>query len=389
VTAPASTTNRDGLGPTFNAPACAACHVRDGIGLPPDAEHPTRAGLLLRLSVPGRDPHGGPASDPVYGTQLNDRAVNGVPAEGRVGVRYRPRRGAYSDGTAYELRAPTYSLLDLAFGPPSPDLMVSPRIAPAMIGMGLLEAIPEGDVVAAADPPDADGDGVSGRVNRVWNPATQRTELGRFGWKANVASVEAQVAGAFVGDIGITSPVQHDENCPEAQTACRAAATGGRPEVDRERFDDIVFYSRVLAVPKRRPARPPATDRAGAETFVALGCAACHTPEQRAATSTIPALSDRTIHPFTDLLLHDMGPGLADGRPEFRADGREWRTPPLWGLGLLEEVAGDLALLHDGRARTIEEAILWHGGEARRARERFRKLDAADRRELVAYLESL
>jgi len=388
VTAPASTTNRDGLGPTFNAPACAGCHVNDGHGAPPDAEHPTRAGLLFRLSIPGRDEHGGPVPDPVYGGQLNDRAVGSVPPEARMGISYRTKSGKYADGTPYELQAPTYSILDPAFGAPSRSIMISPRLAPPVIGMGLLEAIPEAQIVAAADPNDADGDGVSGRPNRVWNTATKRMELGRFGWKANVATVEAQTAGAFVGDIGVTSHVQPYENCPPAQTACIRAPNGGTPEIDRRRLDSVVFYSRVLAVPKRRPAAK-AKDRAGAELFSSLGCAACHAPEHRTGRSDVPALADRTIHPYTDLLLHDMGRGLADGRPDFRASGLEWRTAPLWGLGLLDEVNGYIRLLHDGRARSIEEAILWHGGEAKAARDGFTKLGKTERDDLVAFLRSL
>lgn len=390
VTAPASTDARDGLGPTFNAQACSSCHLKDGRGLPPDpAADKANLGLLLRLSIPGEDPDtGGPVPHPAYGGQLQDRAILGVPAEGSIDITYRPIEGTYGDGTPFELRSPTYRIVDPAFGPLPADLLVSPRLAPQVMGVGLLEAIPEDQLLEAADPDDVDGDGISGRPNTVWDARAGAPAVGRFGWKANVATVEQQVAGAFGGDIGITSSLGPDENCPEAQEACAAAPSGGEPELTTERLGRVTFYNRTLAVPAMRDHDAPEV-MAGASRFADMGCASCHTPTQRTGATDVATLSDQTFHPYTDLLLHDMGDGLADGRPDFAATGSEWRTPPLWGLGLIEVVNGERFLLHDGRARTLEEAILWHGGEADASKEAFRLAPERARNELVTFLEAL
>lgn len=390
VTAPSTTDARDGLGPTMNAQACSSCHVLDGRGAPPD---PTgteaRLGLVLRLSIPGADRRtGAPLPDPAYGGQLQDASILGVPTEGRLEVTYETVAGAYADGTGYELLDPTYRIAEPAFGPLDPEVLISPRLAPQMIGMGLLEAVPESTILAAADPDDADGDGISGRPNQVWDSRVEATTIGRFGWKANVATVEQQVAGAFHGDIGITSTLHPNQDCPPAQTECAAAADGGSPELTDERLATVTFYNRTLSVPAMRGADEDDVI-AGYDVFDELGCSSCHTPTLRTGEADIATLADQTIHPYTDLLLHDMGPGLADGRPDFEASGTEWRTPPLWGLGLIDDVNGQRFLLHDGRARTIEEAILWHGGEGEASREAFRSLDEEGRRRLLAFLEGL
>ncbi len=389
VTAPASTEARDGLGPTFNAQSCSSCHTLDGRAQPPqDADDPER-GLLFRLSIPGLDPTtGGPMHDPVYGGQLQDRGILTVPAEGRFIINYREVSGNYGDGTLYTLLEPEYSFVDLAFGSMHPEIMFSPRIAPSVFGMGLLEAIPEADILAAADPDDANSDGVSGRVNMVWDVRRGGTALGRFGWKANVPTVEQQIAGAFHGDIGITSPLFEVENCPSGQTACQAAPNGGMPEIPEERLAKVVFYNLTLAVPAMRDVDDAQVAK-GAKLFVKAGCAACHTPTHTTGEHAVSALAGQVIFPYTDLLLHDMGDGLADGRPDFLADGREWRTPPLWGIGLIENVNNHTRLLHDGRARNIAEAILWHGGEGLAAREEFRKMSREEREALLRFLESL
>ena len=389
VTAPASTEARDGLGPTFNAQSCSSCHTLDGRAQPPaDNDDPER-GLLFRLSIPGVDPvTGGPVADPTYGGQLQDRAILTVPPEGRFLVNYREVPGEYEDGTPYTLLQPDYSFAELAFGPTHPDLLVSPRIAPAVFGGGLLEAIPESDILALADPDDADGDGISGRANMVWDVRAGDTRLGRFGWKANVPTLEQQIAGAFHGDVGITSPLFPDENCPAGQIDCQTALNGGAPELPQARLDKITFYNQTLAVPAMRDVDDPQV-RDGARLFLKAGCAACHTPSHTTGQHPVPALSGQVIFPYTDLLLHDMGDGLADGRPDFLADGREWRTPPLWGIGLIENVNNHTRLLHDGRARDIAEAILWHDGEGLAAREEFRKMSREEREALLRFLESL
>jgi len=409
VRAPASATGRDGLGPTFNAQSCSSCHFKDGRGRPPSGPRDPERGLLLRLSVAG--PDGSPQPVRLYGGQLQDRAINGVPAEGRIRIRHAKRRGSYGDGTPYTLLAPRYDIVDRAFGPLPARVQISPRVAPAVFGVGLLEAIPEQTIVARADPGDRNRDGISGRPNRVPDARSnatvltegdaasrrpnrvpdarsQATALGRFGWKANVPTVEQQNAGAFSGDIGITSPIFTDENCPARQRACNRARTGGQPEIDARKLDRVTFYTRTLAVPARRDiGNAPAS--AGEGRFTAIGCASCHLPKLKTASSGVAGLRDQVIRPYTDLLLHDMGPGLADGRPDGLATGSEWRTAPLWGVGLVRTVNRHTRFLHDGRARDLSEAILWHDGEARTAREHFRKLPARERRELIAFLQSL
>ena len=387
VSAPASTTGRDGLGPTFNAQACASCHVFDGRGIPPEGPDDTASlGLLLRLAIPAGD--GVQAPDPAYGGQLQDRAVHDVAAEGQISITWVTESGTYDDGTPYELRRPEIELVDLAFGPLDPATTVSPRLAPPVFGVGLLEAVPAADIEALADPDDADGDGISGRVNRVVDPRTGDDALGRFGWKANVATIEAQVAGAFAGDIGITSSLHPDENCPPGQDACATALGGGSPEIDDDLLARVVFYNRTLAVPGMRDVETDSV-QAGARQFTELGCVACHTPTLQTGPDDVADLADQTIHPYTDLLLHDMGEGLADGSPDGLASGSEWRTPPLWGIGLVDSINSGRFLLHDGRARTLEEAILWHGGEGQASADAFRSLDADDRAALVAFLEAL
>ena len=386
VTAPASTTSRDGLGPTFNAQSCSSCHFKDGRARPPAGADDPELGLLLRLSVPG--PDGRPMPVPGYGSQLQDRSINGVPGEGTIKISYEERPGTFADGTPFMLQAPTYEILEPTVGPLPPDVQISPRLAPPVFGVGLLEAVEEATVLAHADPDDADGDGVSGRPNRVADARTGGTSLGRFGWKANVPTVEQQTAGAFNGDIGITSEVFPDENCPDGQPACQAAINGGTPEIDAAKMARVTFYTRTLAVPARRDVGADDTSD-GEQLFAALGCSSCHLPELTTGPSDVAALSHQVIRPYTDLLLHDMGPGLADGRPDGEATGQEWRTAPLWGIGLTDTVSGHSRFLHDGRARSLVEAILWHDGEAAAAADAFRSLSASDRAKLIAFLESL
>ena len=248
--------------------------------------------------------------------------------------------------------------------------------------------MPERTITDHADPRDSDGDGISGRPNRVIDARTGALVPGRFGWKANVPTVEQQNAGAFNGDIGITTPIFPKENCPDGQRACEAAPRGGQPEVDARKLGRVTFYARTLAVPARRAVGAQQTS-GGERTFANLGCSACHRLELKTGDSDVAALSKQTIRPYTDMLLHDMGPGLADGRPDSLATGSEWRTAPLWGIGLVKTVNRHTRFLHDGRARSIEEAILWHGGEAAAAMQRFLNLPRRDRENLIAFLRSL
>ena len=392
VTAPASTTARDGLGPLFNAQSCSSCHFKDGRGAPMTVESPEERGLLLRLSVPGDADsggrgHGAPVPNPAYGGQLQDRAINGVPVEGSVRITTREIRGTFEDGTPYTLEAPEYSVAELGYGPLGPETMIGPRIAPPVFGDGLLEAVPE-EMIRDLAEQQADEGAVSGRPNLVWSPSTQAIEIGRFGWKANVASVADQSAGAFLGDIGITSRLHRDQDCTPLQLLCLAAPNGGDPEISDEKLDRVIFYTRTLAVPARRDVGERSTSR-GEQSFGDLGCSACHVSQLRTGRTDVDSLSDQDIRPYTDLLLHDMGEALADDRPDFAASGSEWRTAPLWGIGLTDEVNGHTRFLHDGRARNLTEAILWHGGEAQFARDGFLRMSADERDDLIAFLNSL
>lgn len=389
VTAPSSTSGVDGLGPTYNATSCAACHFKDGRGAPPQEPGEEFLGLLVRLSIPGEAPDGGPLGDPVYGGQFNHKSILTVPAEGTSSVTYVEVPGTFGDGTAFSLRKPTYEFTDLAFGPFAEGIMFSPRTGQAMIGLGLLEALDETTIVALADEPDADGDGISGRVNRVVDVRSQTVKLGRFGWKANQPSLEQQVSGAFNGDIGVTSELFPSQNCPPAQTACLASPDGGAPEIAVDKIDEVTYYSQLLAVPARRNFQDPEVLR-GKAMFLAAGCASCHTPKLVTGSFPgVPEISGQTIFPFTDLLLHDLGSELADNRPDFLATGTEWRTAPLWGIGLVQVVNRHTNFMHDGRARDLSEAILWHGGEGEAAREAYRLMPESDREAMLGFLESL
>ncbi|MBK7759932.1 MAG: c-type cytochrome [Deltaproteobacteria bacterium] len=377
--APASAEARDGLGPLFNARSCSGCHFKDGKAAPPEAGDGPFVGLLLRLSVPGAD---GPVPDPIYGGQLQDQANPDVPVELTPSVTWHDQEGRFDDGAAYSLTWPTFTVSDAQHGAVGDGLMMSPRVAPHMVGLGLLEAIPEEALLALADPNDDDGDGISGRVQR------HDGRVGRFGWKADAVDVEAQVAGAFAGDMGLTSRVVPLDDCTEAQAECLAEPSGGDPEVSDQILDLVTLYSRAVAVPARRAADDE-TVLVGKALFNDIGCAACHTPSHTTGASPLPELQDQRIWPYTDLLLHDMGEGLADGRPLGDASGQEWRTPPLWSLGLIDEVNGHTRFLHDGRARSLEEAILWHGGEAAAAQAEFVALSADEREALIVFLEDL
>jgi CxxC motif-containing protein (DUF1111 family) len=389
VAAPSSTQARDGLGPLFNARSCAGCHLKDGRGRPPAFPGERGAGLLLRLSVPGRDLYGRPLPEPAYGGQVQDQAVPGVPAEGQIEIAYAEIQGAFADGTPYALRQPVYRLTETRYGPLHPEAMLSPRVAPLLAGLGLLEAVPEETILELADPADSDGDGVSGRPNYVWDALNHCRALGRFGWKANQARVLQQVAAAFLGDMGIATSLFPGQDCTRAQEECLSAPHGGHPEIADDDLHKMALYASALAVPARRGWDDPQV-LSGKAIFARAGCTACHVPRlETGLHPTLPGLSHQTIHPYTDLLLHDMGEGLADGRPDFQATGREWRTPPLWGIGLVQIVNGHTTFLHDGRARNLMEAVLWHGGEAEASRQKVLHLDAPDREALLAFLQSL
>jgi CxxC motif-containing protein (DUF1111 family) len=341
--------------------------------------------MLLRLSVAGTDAHGGPNPVPGFGAQLNDKALFGVEPEALVTVSYTETVFQFDDGDMYALRAPTYHVSDAYTTLPA-DIMLSPRVALPVFGRGLLEAIPEAAILARADEADNNGDGVSGRANYVYDVTADATVLGRFGWKANQPTLLQQTAAAYRNDMGVTNPLFATES---AAGQIQDDGQTNEPEVSIETIEVAAFYTMTLAVPARRRVHDPVVKR-GQRLFKEAGCATCHTPAFVTGTlAGVPAVSNQSIQPFSDMLLHDMGDDLADGRPDFLATGREWRTPPLWGIGLTGIVHGHTFLLHDGRARNLMEAVMWHGGEAETARENVRVMSRADRAALITFLESL
>ncbi len=375
----------DGLGPLFNATSCEGCHVSDGRGLP-EAQGD---GLLIRLATTDRDSTGGTVGDTGYGGQFQDMSIDGMASEGAIVIEYTEIAGAFEDGTPYTLRRPSYRMEDLAYGEFAAGVSYSPRVGNHIIGLGLLEAISEETILSYADPTDDNGDGITGRPNYVWDFQAGALALGRFGWKANQPNLTQQAAGAFNGDMGLTTHVFPNEPCTAVQADCLSAISGGSPEISDEDLEHVSFYVRALSIPAQRDADDPQVRHGGA-LFVQAQCSACHLPQVTTGEHpTIPQLSHQTISPFTDLLLHDMGEDLADNQDDFLATGSEWRTAPLWGIGLFETVNGHTYYLHDGRARSLTEAILWHGGEAESSRTAFLRMTAEEREALLAYLRSI
>ncbi len=390
VTAPASVQSLDGLGPMMNAISCGSCHFKDGRARPPASPDEQLNGLLFRLSIPGQNEHGGPLDEPVYGGQFQDKSIQGVEPEGGVVVAYEEVAGTYADGTPYSIRRPIYQFSDLKYGDWAANTMYSPRIAQQIPGLGLLANVADETILSFADEFDADADGISGRPNYVWDEGTQNVVLGRFGWKANQPSIRQQTAGAFNGDIGITSSLFSSDCLSSTQRAIyNDVPDGGSPEIDDENLDKVVSYIMTLSVPARRDWKDSEVLK-GKGFFNDLGCGKCHVPSMiTSGNSEFAGLNNQLIRPYTDLLLHDMGDGLADGRPDYLASGSEWRTPPLWGIGLIKTVNKHTFLLHDGRARNTEEAILWHGGEADASVNEFKKLSVTERSALIRFVESL
>lgn len=404
VSSPSSTQASDGLGPLYNARACQSCHLKDGRGRPPEKGEKS-VSLFLRL---GQKPktqeqsrmmeHGVKLTfpDPIYGAQLQNFAVPGLRAEGDMVVTYSKKTEALADGTEVELRVPKYAVSDLSYGPIDPDTILSPRIAPQMIGLGLVEQIHPADVVAGADPDDEDNDGISGEAQIITDKMTGKRLVGLFGWKAENASIRSQSAGAFSGDIGLSTPERPNPfgDCTPKQTRCLEMPNGVQKHLGNTEGPDPVlelatFYSQNLAVPERRNVDDKDVLR-GKSLFYNIGCTSCHTPKfvTRRDTKT-KSKAFQLIWPYSDFLLHDMGEGLADGLPVGQAEGQDWRTPPLWGIGLTKVVSGHTSFLHDGRARNLTEAIMWHGGEGKASRQAFAILNKSERMALLTFLESL
>lgn len=380
--APDAATASDGLGPLFNARSCSDCHVRDGRGQPPGDQ--SESSLILRLYP----------ADPTYGQQIQDHAIDGHPPEGRVSVRYTEKTVSLAGGETVHLRKPTYSLLEPGYGPLVQRTQLSARVAPPVFGLGLLEAIKQRHL--KPNPIEDLRDGISGRNNEVESKLHDGRRLGRFGWKAGQATIAEQVAVALSNDIGIASHLYPAlwGDCTKVQADCRHAPHGnserhGGLEVSEKVLRHLTFYMQTLAPPPQRTPADPQV-KLGESMFKDIGCIDCH--KARWITSNLhplEVLHNREIHPYTDLLLHDMGEGLADGAREGASDPREWRTAPLWGIGLTQAVNGHTYFLHDGRARNLLEAILWHGGEAQQARDNFAALHKLERDAILAFLNSL
>lgn len=404
VSSPSSTQASDGLGPLYNARSCQSCHIKDGRGHPPDGASDAIS-LLLRLARPPMNAQEEREQaelytlsfpDPTYGAQLQDIAVPGFAAEGQITLSYEEQNITLNDGEIVSLRKPTYGISDLAYGDLNPQTTLSARIANPMVGLGLLEAIHPADLIALADPDDENNDGISGRISLVRHPLTKEISIGRFGWKAQNPSIRTQSAAAFAGDIGLSTddlPL-HFGDCTTAQEACLKLPHGaqknlGQSEAPEPVLSLVTFYAQNLAVPARRDVDDPQV-LFGKSLFYQSGCTNCHTPKfvtRRDAINGHQAF--QLIWPYSDLLLHDMGEGLADNQRVGIASGAEWRTPPLWGIGLTEKVNGHTFFLHDGRARNLVEAIMWHGGEAQQARDNFANLSKNERDALIRFLESL
>jgi CxxC motif-containing protein (DUF1111 family) len=381
VTAPAPI--HSGLGPIFNNTSCGSCHHNDGIGLPTAGD--AQSSLLMRISLPGADANGGPVPVPGYGLQVQDKAAYGIAPEATVNINYSYQTFSFADGETYELRTPTYTLNNL-YTPIAGSYLLSPRLAPPMIGLGLLEAVPESEIVANADPNDANGDGITGKANYVFDVTTKTMKLGRFGWKANTASIITQVVTAFNQDMGLTSSILPVES---SFGQAQYDNLHDDPELPDTVVNAVKFYAQTLSVPARRNTTDAIVKR-GEQLFMLAKCANCHKQTLTTGVNVaFPSVSNQVIHPYTDMLVHNMGTGLADNRPDYRAGGQDWRTAPLWGLGLFTIVNNPGYYLHDGRARTLVEAIMWHGGEAAPSQSYFASLSSSDRAALLKFLNSL
>tara|TARA_Y100001960_G_scaffold213915_1_gene223467 strand:+ start:567 stop:1973 length:1407 start_codon:yes stop_codon:yes gene_type:complete len=390
---------RDGLGPLFNSQSCEGCHINDGRGhLPEETYNDTDSiSVVIHLSKnkSALNTEFKNIPDENYGSQISEFAVEGILKEADINFKYVYSIEVFNNGMIYELRKPKIFLSNLNYGNVDKDTEFSARISQPLIGLGLIENINADDILKNEDEFDLDNDGISGKANKVWDDVNQREELGRFGWKASQPSIYQQVADALLNDMGLSNPLYTDtSNCTEFQTECLSIVDGNsiehdNLEVSNQQLELITFYSQQLGVPSRRNIDNEDVI-AGKKLFFELSCNACH--KEKFETGNNPDnknLNQQIIYPYSDFLLHDMGEGLADNIPEYLANGNEWRTTPLWGLGLTETVSGRKTFLHDGRARNLIEAILWHGGEANRSVTKFKQLDNNQINQLLKFLDSL
>ncbi len=407
IKAPTLTDARDGLGPLYNTRTCLICHANGGRGHMPEDNQQLLFTNFLRLSLPGFDPVHGVIPEPMYGDQLQSQSTalshqlnfksssstaKGVPPEAYVYINWLNETFTYPDGEIIPLRKPEIDIRNLGYGEMHPDTLVGIRNAPPIHGVGLLAMIKQSDIDKNTDPEDTDQDGISGRINMTWDFEKNQPQPGRFGLKANKASVRFQVAAALQGDMGISNPVFPTQPCTEKQTRCNQSIHGNNKdgiEIPEKLLTLIVNFNMSIGVPERRKPDHPVVLK-GRALFYQSECSACHTPNYITGNSVeFPHLSEQNIWPYTDLLIHDMGEGLADGRPDYLATGSEWRTSPLWSVGLSQAVNGSKNFLHDGRARNIEEAILWHGGEAEHSKNLFTQLNKNQRQALMSFVRSL
>lgn len=382
VTAPANVNG--GIGPIFNNTSCVSCHPKDGrSGFPTNINALT--GFFLRTSIPGNDAFGGPNAVQGFGTQIQNQANFGYEPEAKFQVSYSQIVEILADGTKVTLQKPTYAVVDSYISFPA-NAMLSPRLAMPVFGLGLLEAIPESTIIALQDINDTNKDGISGKANYVYDLISGQTKLGRYGWKANTATLLEQCAAAYSGDMGITTYLINKETGHGQSNG--NDGFGDDPEITENILEKVALYCRTLGVPAPRNVDDSSV-RKGAKLFETLECAKCHIPKMQSGNSTVKALSNQTFYPYSDMLLHDMGEALADNRPDYLADGDEWKTRPLWGIGLTQVVNGHTHFLHDGRAKNTTEAILWHGGEAQNSKNKFKQLSATERNNLLQFINSL
>lgn len=373
-----------GLGPAFNNNSCVGCHPTDGRAAPPSNIN-DMSGLFLKISLPGKTENGAPVPVPGFGTQLQHKSIYGFEKEAAMQVRYEDVPVTFDDGTVVTLKKPVYSITDPYIIIPG-NVLMSPRIGMPVFGLGLLEAITDQDILANEDVNDVNKDGISGRANYVWDPVNEKMALGRFGWKAGTPSVLAQSAGAYNEDMGITNPLRPFES---TYGQANEDTTSNTVEIPLEDLESVTFYAHTLGVPAGRNFDKPEVIK-GRQLFEKISCTACHTTSfTTGRLPGVPEVSNQKIYPYTDMLLHDMGEGLADNREEFLANGQEWKTRPLWGIGLTAITSGHTTFLHDGRARNLTEAILWHGGEAEESVNAFKKLSKEERELLLEFLNAL
>jgi CxxC motif-containing protein (DUF1111 family) len=383
--APSSVQSLDGLGPVFNRVSCSGCHVKDGRGRPPKNGNKFRS-MVIKLSL---IENGKAFADPNYGYQLNDKSILGVPYEGKASITFTTKIEKFKDGSEIQLSVPNYSFHSLSFGELNKNTAYSGRVAPVVFGLGLLEAIEEKDILKNADPEDSNDDGISGRAHKIIDRPSKKIMLGKYGWKATRAKLLHHITGAASQDMGLTSSVFPEQNCLAIQKKCSEQINGGDPEVSEAQIERLLIYMQTLAPPRQRDIQDEVIIK-GQKLFVDIGCENCHTSTYTTGVHPHhPELSNRIIKPYSDFLLHDMGSGLDDGLPEGEAKSYEWKTPPLWGIGLVKIVNKHTRFLHDGRAKSIEEAILWHDGEALKAKKNYTSLSIKDRKNILRFLNSL